>query len=300
MKFGYARVSTRDQNLNLQIDALKKEGCEQIFHETASGAKSDRPQLKKLLDRMRKDDVMVIWKLDRLGRSLKHLVTLISELLERKIGLKSLNDPIDTTHSQGRLVFNIFASLAEFERDLISERTQAGLKAARARGRLGGRPKGLSDKAKSKAAVAAALYRDKKTKSIDQILKHVNISRATLYSYLRHEGVEIGSFTKNQKTLKKKVMPVSFYLRVENNSKHVRGKKRSIEAIERFVFSHYTMKKSKVNEHVYNLEIPYTNEKDLDDTVYDIIQEADSQADVHNCFIEVDVQALDGSDKSWY
>jgi len=198
MKFGYARVSTRDQNLNLQIDALKKEGCEQIFHEIASGAKSDRPQLKKLLDRMRKDDVMVIWQLDRLGRSLKHLVTLISELLERKIGLKSLNDPIDTTHSQGRLVFNIFASLAEFERDLISG-TQAGLKAARARGRLGGRPKGLSGKAKSKAVVAAALYRDKQTKSIDQILKHVNISRATLYSYLRHEGVEIGSFAKNQK-----------------------------------------------------------------------------------------------------
>jgi len=300
MKFGYARVSTRDQNLHLQIDALKKEGCEQIFHETASGAKSDRPQLKKLLDRMRKDDVIVIWKLDRLGRSLKHLVTLISELLERKIGLKSLNDPIDTTHSQGRLVFNIFASLAEFERDLISERTQAGLKAARARGRIGGRPKGLSGKAKSKAVVAAALYRDKQTKSIDQILKHVNISRATLYSYLRHEGVEIGSFTKNQKTPKKQMMPVSFYLRVENNSRYVRGKKRSIEAIERFVFSHYNMKKSKVNEHVYNLEIPYTNEKDLDATVYEMIQEADSQADVHNCFIEVDVQALDGSDRSWY
>ena len=200
MKFGYARVSTRDQNLNLQIDALKKEGCEQIFHETASGAKSDRPQLKKLLDRVRKDDVIVIWKLDRLGRSLKHLVTLISELLDRKIGLKSLNDPIDTTYSQGRLVFNIFASLAEFERDLISERTQAGLKAARARGRLGGRPKGLSKAAKGKAVMAAALYKDKNTKSIKEILDYVEISRATLYSYLRQEKVELGAFTNKIKS----------------------------------------------------------------------------------------------------
>ena len=141
MKFGYARVSTRDQNLNLQIDDLLANGCEKIFQETVSGANVARPELNRLLEQVRSGDVIIIWKLDRLGRSLKHLVTLISELMERGVGLKSLNDPIDTTSSQGRLVFNIFASLAEFERDVIIERTQAGLKAARARGRKGGRPK---------------------------------------------------------------------------------------------------------------------------------------------------------------
>jgi DNA invertase Pin-like site-specific DNA recombinase len=140
MKFGYARVSTRDQNLNLQIDDLLADGCEKIFQEAVSGANADRPELNRLLEQTRRGDVIIIWKLDRLGRSLKHLVALVSELLDKGVGLKSLNDPIDTTNSQGRLIFNIFASLAEFERDVIIERTQAGLKAARTRGRKGGRP----------------------------------------------------------------------------------------------------------------------------------------------------------------
>lgn len=150
MKLGYARVSTSDQNLDLQLDQLRHAGCEQIFQEKISGAKSERPVLSSLLEQMRAGDVLVIWKLDRLGRSLRHLVDLVSTLMEKDVGLKSLKDPIDTTSSQGRLVFNIFASLAEFERDLIIERTQAGLNAARARGRKGGRPKGLSAAAKKK------------------------------------------------------------------------------------------------------------------------------------------------------
>ena len=151
MKYGYARVSTRDQNPDLQVDRLRQVGCEQIFWETASGAKSDRPVLRSLLERMHAGDVLVIWKLDRLGRSLRDLVDLVGTLSEKDIALKSLQDPIDTTNSQGRLVFNLFASLAEFERDLIVERTQAGLSAARARGRQGGRPKGLSAAAEKKA-----------------------------------------------------------------------------------------------------------------------------------------------------
>lgn len=141
---------------------------------------------------MRKSDVIVIWKLDRLGRSLKHLVTLVYDLMEKGVALTSLNDPIDTTSSQGRLIFNIFASLAEFERDLIQERTQAGLHAARARGRLGGRPKGLSDEAKRKAVAAEAIYREGKL-SVREIARHLDISKSTLYSYLRHQGVEIGA-----------------------------------------------------------------------------------------------------------
>ena len=191
MRMGYARVSTKEQNIELQVDALKKAQCEQIFEEVASGAKTTRPVLDDLLSRLRSGDVLVIWKLDRLGRSLKHLVTLTNELLERQIGLVSLNDPIDTTTPQGRLIFNIFASLAEFERDLIRERTQAGLEAARARGRKGGRPRGLSKQAEATAMAAETLYGEGEL-SVQAICDQLSISKPTLYSYLRHRGVKIG------------------------------------------------------------------------------------------------------------
>ncbi len=138
MKIGYARVSTRDQTPDLQVDALKAAGCERVYQDVASGAKAARPALDELLGQLRNGDVLVIWKLDRLGRSLKHLVELVDRLMKLGVGLVSLNDPVDTTHAQGRFVFNLFASLAEFEREVISERTQAGLSAARARGRVGG------------------------------------------------------------------------------------------------------------------------------------------------------------------
>jgi DNA invertase Pin-like site-specific DNA recombinase len=192
MKIGYARVSTGDQNLDLQIDALQQAGCERIFEEKLSGSRSDRPELEQLLDQARPGDVIMIWKLDRLGRSLKHLVELVSHLNERRIGLRSINDPIDTTNAQGKLIFNIFASLAEFERDLIAERTQAGLRSARARGRVGGRPKGLTSDAELKAIAAEALYREGKL-SVVEITNNLSISKATLYKYLRHRGVEIGA-----------------------------------------------------------------------------------------------------------
>ena len=198
MKIGYARVSTKDQSLDLQIDALKKEGCKKIFHEVVSGAKTERAELDRLLSQLREGDILIIWKLDRLGRSLKHLVQLVHELNEKGIGLQSINDPIDTTTSQGRLVFNIFASLAQFERDIIRERTQAGLKAARARGRIGGRPKGLSPKAQQKAIAAEALYKAEKL-SIVEICKNLSISKATLYKYLRHQGITINGFRKRKK-----------------------------------------------------------------------------------------------------
>jgi DNA invertase Pin-like site-specific DNA recombinase len=191
MRVGYARVSTKEQSLDLQVDALKKAQCEQIFTEIASGAKTARPVLADMLSRLRPEDVLVIWKLDRLGRSLQHLVTLTNELMARQIGLISLNDPIDTTTAQGRLVFNIFGSLAEFERDLIRERTQAGLQAARARGRTGGRPRGLSKQAQATAMAAETLYREGKL-SVGEICNQLNISKPTLYAYLRHRSVKIG------------------------------------------------------------------------------------------------------------
>ncbi len=198
-KFGYARVSTKEQNLSLQVDALLKEGCEKedIFTEKVSGAKKARPVLERLRDKMRKGDVLIVWKLDRLGRSLKELIELVAYFNEKGIGFKSITDPVDTTSPHGQLIFNIFASLAQFERDVIRERTMAGLEAARARGRVGGRPKGLSQSAKDKAIVAESLYKQlddegNKKFSITEICEHIGISRPTLYSYLRHRGIEIG------------------------------------------------------------------------------------------------------------
>lgn len=183
MKIGYARVSTRDQNLDLQLSALKKAGCKKIYQETISSAKADRPILNDLLNNLRKGDVLVIWKLDRLGRSLKNLVDIVNQLMEKKIGLQSLNDPVDTTTSHGRLVFNLFASLAEFERDVIRERTRAGLSAARARGHNGGRPAGLSKQAESVACAAETLYMERKL-SVRQIANQLGIAKTTLYAYL--------------------------------------------------------------------------------------------------------------------
>jgi len=193
MKIGYARVSTREQNLDLQIIALENAGCEKIYEEIVSGAKTERPILNNLLKQLRPGDTLVIWKLDRLGRSLKHLVNLFQVLIQANIGLCSLNDPIDTTTSQGRLIFNIFTSLAEFERDIICERTQAGLSAARARGRLGGRPRGLPQKSEATACSAETLYREGKL-SVMQIAKKLRISKSTLYKYLRFRNVEISKY----------------------------------------------------------------------------------------------------------
>jgi DNA invertase Pin-like site-specific DNA recombinase len=181
MLIGYARVSTQDQTLNLQKDALEKIGCSKIFTDTASGSSTERKGLEEALEFVREGDMLVVWRLDRLGRSLKHLIETISSLSNRNIGFKSITESIDTTTSGGKLIFHIFGALAEFERDIIRERTQAGLIAARARGRIGGRPKALNSK---KVSMAQALYNDK-SNSITDICKTLNISRATLYRYVK-------------------------------------------------------------------------------------------------------------------
>lgn len=181
MLIGYVRVSTQDQHLELQKDALEKTGCEKIFTDIASGAKTERKGLEEALTYLRQGDTLVVWKLDRLGRSLKHLIEVVNDLSERNIGFQSIQEKIDTTTPGGKLIFHIFASLAEFERDIIRERTKAGLEAARVRGRLGGRPKSMDDK---KIAMAKTLYNDK-SNSIEDICKTLNVSRATLYRYLK-------------------------------------------------------------------------------------------------------------------
>ncbi len=192
MNIGYARVSTQDQDLSLQIDALNGAGCKKIYKEKITGSKKERPQLNELLEQLREGDVVVIWKLDRLARSLKDLVSLVNEIQEKGGALHSLNDQIDTTTPHGKFTFHIFAALAEFERDIIRERTKAGLAAARARGRKGGRPKGLSKKAQHTAIIAEKLYQEREL-TVKEICEQLSISKGTLYNYLRYRGVNIGA-----------------------------------------------------------------------------------------------------------
>lgn len=296
MQIGYARVSTQDQNPALQTDALKKAGCRKIFVEKASGAKSDRVELQRLLDQVRQGDVIVVWKLDRLGRSLKHLVEIVGDLIEKGVGLKSLQDPIDTTTSQGRLIFNIFASLAEFERDLIRERTQAGLAAARARGRLGGRPKGLSAEAGRKAVAAAALYREGKL-SANEIARNLALSKATLYSYLRHQGVEIGPYCKGGN--KPAITKVELWLRVEGNNKYVRGMKRVRQEIEDRLLAVHHMTKSKKDGWEYVISVEHRTDEELDKIMYEVLREASDIAEARMCFIETEAHAVDDPERSW-
>lgn len=184
MIIGYARVSTQDQNPALQTDALAKVGCEQVFHEKATGASKDRPELAACLRTLRSGDTLVVWKLDRLARSLKDLVEIIDDLQKRGVGFRSLTEAIDTTSTGGRLVFHIFGALAEFEHSLIRERTIAGLAAARARGRHGGRKPAMT---KTDVRKAAAMLSDPKiTKT--EVARHFGVSRVTLNSALAREG----------------------------------------------------------------------------------------------------------------
>ena len=180
MLIGYARVSTDDQNLDLQRDALKGAGCERTFEDMTSGAKADRTGLTALMTALRAGDTVVIWRLDRLGRSLKNLIELVEKFESTKVGLRSLQENIDTTTSSGRLVFHLFGALAEFERNLIRERTQAGMAAARVRGRMGGRPKRLDP---AKLALALRLHQEGKH-TIKEICQMMGISKSTLYNYL--------------------------------------------------------------------------------------------------------------------
>lgn len=184
MKIGYARISTQEQNLDLQRDALTAAGCEKVFHDIASGAKDERRGLIQAIEHTRSGDILVVWKLDRLGRSLKHLIETVNQLNERDVGFASLQESIDTTTSGGKLIFHVFAALAEFERELIRERTNAGLKAARARGRKGGRKEKLSPK---QVEIAKAMVSDPNI-SINSICETLKISKPTLYRYVPAPG----------------------------------------------------------------------------------------------------------------
>jgi DNA invertase Pin-like site-specific DNA recombinase len=180
MLVGYARVSTQDQNPALQLDALKAAGCEKVFVEKASGAQRDRPELLAALDTLRAGDSLVVWKLDRLARSLKQLIETVELLDSRSIGLRSLTEAIDTTTAGGKLIFHVFGALAEFERSIIRERTKAGLDAARALGKKGGRPPALA--AKDLAAAKAMLSDPEIT--MEEVAKRLQVAPSTLYRHM--------------------------------------------------------------------------------------------------------------------
>lgn len=179
MKIGYARISTADQSLDLQSDALKAAGCEKIFEDVASGAKDGRRGLAEAIEYARAGDILIVWKLDRLGRSLKHLIETVNHLHEKGIGFASVQENIDTTTPGGKLIFHVFGALAEFERELIRERTNAGLQAARARGRTGGRKQKLTQK---QIEMARTMVNDPNI-SIISICETFKISKPTLYRY---------------------------------------------------------------------------------------------------------------------
>ncbi|WP_419421426.1 recombinase family protein (plasmid) [Legionella sp. D16C41] len=187
MKIGYARVSTLEQNLDLQLDALKQAGCTKIITDEISGSVAERPGLKKVKELLREGDTLVVWRLDRLGRSLKHLIEWVNELQAQAIGFESLQESINTITSTGQLIFHIFGALAEFERNLIRERTKAGLAAARARGRQGGRPKQLEP---SKRKLAVKLYQEREH-TVQEICRMMGVSKPTLYQYLREHDEQI-------------------------------------------------------------------------------------------------------------
>jgi DNA invertase Pin-like site-specific DNA recombinase len=184
MLIGYARVSTADQTLALQQDALTKAGCEKIFTDTVSGSVAERPGLTEALTFVRSGDALVVWRLDRLGRSLHHLIETVNSLKERGIHFRSLQEQFDTSTSGGKLVFHMFGVLAEFERDLIRERTQAGLAAARARGKVGGRPKADGLNTPQKVQIAKNLYKDQNN-SVADICQTLRISRTTFYRHMK-------------------------------------------------------------------------------------------------------------------
>jgi DNA invertase Pin-like site-specific DNA recombinase len=184
MNIGYARVSTSEQVLSLQEDALKAAGCKQIYTDTASGTTANRPGLGKALAYARDGDTIVVWRLDRLGRSVQHLIQIVQELQDRNIGFKSLQESIDTTTCGGKLIFHIFSALAEFERNLIRERTLAGLNAARARGRNGGRPSSLTEQ---QAKRLRELYQAGNS-TVGEICKIYNISQKSFYNYARKQN----------------------------------------------------------------------------------------------------------------
>uniref|UniRef100_UPI00402AA54B recombinase family protein n=1 Tax=Bacillus sp. DX2.2 TaxID=3073452 RepID=UPI00402AA54B len=274
--YGYARVSTQQQDLIRQIDMLQNYNCTEILTEKMTGTKSDRPELIRLKDKIRPGDTLVVESFSRLGRSTKDLIELVDFFENKGVKLISIKEQFDTNTPQGKLMLTVFQAFSQFERDLIAQRTQEGLVSARARGRVGGRPR-VKDTYIQKAL---NLYKSEQY-SIQEIVNMTGISQATLYRYIR----ENKQVQKNEET-EEKTATIRMLLRVENNNKFVRGKGKVRRNIESFLISQYNMEQ-RSGEYIFY--VPYTTISDLEKKVDSIIHEIDFEADLQNCFTELDV-----------
>lgn len=287
MFYGYARVSkSDDQDTLTQVNALKLAGVKKLFEEKASGGRWDRPQLHKMLDQLREGDVVIVWKLDRLSRSLKDLLHIIEKIEAAGAGFRSITEAIDTTTPAGRMMMQMVGSFAEFERAMIRERTKAGLATAREQGRIGGRKHKLTKTQQNEVLTMVTTGK----KSASDVARLFRVHPATISRLLTKVDINTAAVP-IEKSIK-----VRLFLDVENNNKFVRGKKRAREDIEMFVLSEYDMKK--INECEYDLIIPYETDEDLEKEIYDIMSRAESHADTRNCFTESDVTEVDG-DRTW-
>lgn len=273
--YGYARVSTQQQELQRQLDMLKQYNCCEILTEKMSGTKKDRPELKRLQDKIRSGDTIVIESFSRLGRSTKDLIELVEYFENKGVKIISIKENFDTVTPQGKLMLTVFQAFSQFERDLIVQRTKEGLASARARGRKGGRPK-----VRSKNIEQALKLYNSKDYSISEIVKMSGVSQTTLYRYLKNIIPE------ETVTQTKKVAKIYLNVTVENNNKFVRGKKKSIERIE-MDLKYYRLKKLSNGRWDYLIYVEYESKEDLENTMYNIFSEMESTADYRNCFIEV-------------
>ncbi|EJQ96307.1 hypothetical protein II5_06087 [Bacillus cereus MSX-A1] len=286
--YGYARVSTQQQDLIRQLDLLKNFNCTEIITEKMSGTKKDRPELIRLKDKIRTGDTLIVESFSRLGRSTKDLIELVEYFEQKGVKLFSLKENFDTNTPQGKLMLTVFQAFSQFERDLIVQRTKEGIESARARGRKGGRPR-IKEKYIEKAL---NLYNSKEY-SISEIVTMTGISQATLYRYIREK--EMNS-TEKQSVEKEKTAEIRMWLRVENNSKFVRGKSKVRKEVEQYLRYYFNMEVNSSGEYVFY--VPYKDVDDLTKQVEDIICEIANDAYRRNCFIEANT-SCDELDLYW-
>ena len=279
INYGYVRVSASQEDLTYQLDILKDYKCKETITEKISATKTERPGLDQLKDKVKPGDTIVIERFSRLGRSTKDLIELIEYFVNNEVNLISIKENFDTSTSHGKIMLSTFQAFSQFERDLITRRTREGLIKAKAIGKKGGRPRVKNNNVEK----ALELY-NTKAYSISEILEMSGISQATLYRYIKRAKAQ-----DNKPPVEvEKTAKVNMYLRVENNSKFVRGKKKVRENIERYLINHYNMRKLTNNNWDYTLYVKYKTIDELTKEVYDILRELSDEAEWRNCFIEDD------------
>ncbi|AOU50673.1 TPA: recombinase family protein [Legionella pneumophila] len=290
---GYARVSTIDQNLDIQLAALKSAGCKKIFSEKKSGtSKKDRTALDECMEYIREGDTLVVTRIDRLTRSILDLQTLLHYLKEKEIHLKALEQPVDTSNASGKFFLDMLGVFAEFETNLRRERQLEGIERAKREGKY----KGRKPTARSKTDDVMELINQGFTRTA--IAKKLNIGIASVYRILKTHRQDNPEQTIPGSQGTQKIAVVEVWLRVENNNKFVRGKNESRRQIEQYCFAAFDMVKKDKDGWEYILKVPYTSDKDLDETLYDVMHEAESIADCRNGFTEMSITEP-ATGKSW-